>query len=249
MAPTPSVRLFDAVESRVARPDPALPPHTFRVTTADGRFELTPADARDLVHGPGRTSPLAQAVWRFAVLTARSPESPPPWDVLPVWLALPRLRSAVHRIHRRLRTDRNDLEAAAVLGVIEGSLRFEDTGDGLAGERVMRTATGSAWRLARQGVRERTVPHFVALTDRRDVLWQPPEPGPDSWELQISPPDRPDGLTAPLHFTVSRERLAGERLGAMAVGIGLHDIVHRARRPRAGRRIGTLSLRPAGSPR
>ncbi|MFJ9692114.1 hypothetical protein [Kitasatospora sp. NPDC101183] len=248
MAPLPPTRLFDLVESRVARPDTGLP-HAFRVTTTDGRFDLTPAEARRLVHGPDRAGPLARAVWRFAVQTARPPAPQPLWDVLPVWLALPRLRPAVHHIHRRLRTDRNDLEAAAVEAMIEGSLRFEDTGDGLAGERLMRAATGNAWRVAKQGCRERTVRHFTALTDKRGGLWQPPSADPASWELQIAPPDRPDGLAAPLHFTVSRERLTGERLGAMAAGIGLHEIVHRARRPRAGRRIGTLSLRPAGSPR
>ncbi|MFB6984315.1 hypothetical protein [Streptomyces scopuliridis] len=67
--------------------------------------------------------------------------------------------------------------------------------------------------------------------------------------MHITPPDRAEGLAAPLRFCASKQHIEGERLGALAEGMGLRDVVHRARRPRPGRRIGTLTLRSYGSSR
>jgi hypothetical protein len=212
-------------------------------------------EAREIVHGPERDGARAHALWRAAVLEAREEEASEVRtqelrDILPILLALPRLRAAVNRIVRRLPVDVDDLESEAVLAVLESTRVLDPDGPGL-GERIMRAAATRAWTFARSTARERSVPDVPALAAERGLTapWHANGSGTEGWELQISPPDRTDGLAAPLYFTVSRERIAGERLGALAEGIGLRDVVYRARRPSEGRRIGTLSLRPAGSPR
>lgn len=246
--------LFDTIEMRVGSPS-TCNSSSFRLVVGEETRDLTCTTARAIVHGPERDGPVAHAVWRTAVLRARAdgtsgPAPQEPWNLLPVWLALPRLRSAVHRITLRLPAHRGDLEAEAVLGVLEG-VHEVDPEESHAGERLMRAASGRAWQFATRAAHERPVSDVAALADERAAAASRQAPGctDGAWELQISPPDRADGLAAPLYFTASREQIAGERLGALAAGIGLRDVVYRARRPRAGRRIGALSLRPAGSPR
>ncbi|GAX58304.1 hypothetical protein SO3561_09876 [Streptomyces olivochromogenes] len=162
-----------------------------------------------------------------------------------VWCTVPRLRRAVWRISSRLPTDRADLEAEVVQGVLEGIREVDPPAPGAA-ERLMRAASGRAWRLACNTVQERLVPDLANVAAvPRALPYEDRHPSP--WVVHITPPDRADGLAAPIRFTTSKQRIEGQRLGALAEGMGLRHVVHRARRPGPGRRIGTLSLAPYGS--
>ncbi|GFE15721.1 hypothetical protein Sgleb_37680 [Streptomyces glebosus] len=232
--------LFDNVEAYVdARTE------DFSAGTPGAVAPAALRDARALVHGPSCDEAAAQAIWRDVLDGAVTDPAPGGTSVLLlVWFAVPRLRRTVRRISRHLPADRADLETEAVQGVLEGVRDVDPVIPG-AGESLMRAASHRAWRFARSAVREHTVPDpAVLLRDRT-----PPSVGgsPDSWVVHITPPGSSEGLAAPLRFSASKQRVEGERLGALAEGIGLRDVVHRARRPRPGRRIGTLTLHPYGS--
>ncbi|MFD7663125.1 hypothetical protein [Streptomyces sp. NPDC059788] len=202
-------------------------------------------EARALVHGPSRHEAMAQSIW--CDVLGEAVTAPSPGDIaalLLVWFTIPRLRRTVRRIAAYLPAERADLEAEAVQGVLEGVHAVEPAAPG-AGERLMRRASTRAWRFARPTARECSVPDADTLS--RDCVV--PDGFSDAWIVHITPPDGPGGLAAPLRFSASKQRVEGERLGALAEGIGLRDVVHRARRPRPGRCIGTLSLHPYGSPR
>lgn len=201
-------------------------------------------EARALVHGPLRCEAEAQKIWGDVICgAATDPGSDGFSALLLVWLAVPRLRRTVRRISERLPVDRIDLEAEAVLGVLEGISTVDPLVSG-AGEVILRAAASRMWRFARRALPERSVPDPSVLP-QRDVL-----PSLDtfavSWSVQITPPDRAEGLAAPIRLSASKERIEGERLGALADGMGLRDVVHRARRARRGQCIGTLTLHPTG---
>ena len=167
--------------------------------------------------------------------------------LLLVWFTLPRLRRAVWQVLSRFPAERADLEAETVQGVLEGVAAVDPLAAG-AGERLMRAAAGRAWRLARSSVPKRPVPDSAALS--ADRVAQPyPDRRLSAWIVHITPPDRADGLAAPIRFSALRQRIEGERLGALAEEMGLRHVVHRARRPGPGRRIGTQSQIPNGIPR
>jgi hypothetical protein len=232
--------LFDNIEAQID----TFPGHlTVGASTADRFSALTLRQSRELVHGPSRHAEEAQAIWREVLADAASdPVSGGPSALLAVWFTVPRLRRAVRRISSSLPADRADLEAEAVHGVLEGVHGIDPLAVG-AGERLMRAAATRAWRLARSTLPERPVAD-PAVLPQPDAM-PPAETGvPDIWTLHIAPPDRAEGLAAPLRFSASRQRVEGERLGALAEGLGLRELVHRARRPGPGRRIGTLTLHP-----
>jgi hypothetical protein len=213
-----------------------------------GVSDMTLQEARMLMHGPARNEPSVQAIWGDVMAeAARKPASDDSSVLLLVWFTVPRLRRAVRRVLSRLAAERADLECEAVQGVVEGISHIDPLVAG-ASERLMRAATGRAWRFARSTVSERLVPDLDALPTKPAT--QPLQQRRQSaWFVHVTPPDRADGLAAPIRFSAWRQRIEGERLGALAEGLGLRDVVLRARRPGPGSRIGTLSLTPYGSPR
>ncbi|MFJ9893812.1 hypothetical protein ACIQPR_10840 [Streptomyces sp. NPDC091280] len=236
--------LFDNIEAHVETLPTGL---RFCGSTDTAPTELTLREARVLMHGPSRNEPAAQAIWSDVLAQAATDPDPGGVSVLIlVWCTVPRLRRTVWRISSRLPADRADLEAEVVQGVLEGIRAVEPLALGEA-ERLMRVASGRAWRFARSTAPERLVPDHANVAAVPPAL--PYEDGdPSPWAVHIAPPDRADGLAAPIRFTTSSRRIEGQRLGALAEGMGLGHVVHRARRPGPGRRIGTLSLAPYGSP-
>ncbi|MGW7082204.1 hypothetical protein ACWGH2_01715 [Streptomyces sp. NPDC054871] len=224
--------LFDNVDVHV---ETHMDPHgagTGALTLAG-----TLQEARALVHGPLRHEAEAQRIWSDVISEAATDPGGGPSALLLVWFAVPRLRRTVRRISSRLPADRFDLEAESALGVLEGVHEVDPLVSG-AGEVLMRAAASRAWRLATRTLPERSVPDPAVLP---------------SWDayavpcaVHITPPDRAEGLAAPIRFSASKERMEAERLGALAEGMGLRDVVHRACRRRPGDRIGTLTLHPTG---
>ncbi|MFE3722309.1 hypothetical protein [Streptomyces cyaneofuscatus] len=231
--------LFDNIDLHV---DTHMDPHGVR--TGCPTEARTLREARALVHGPLRHEAEAQRVWGDVMSEAATdPSFGGSPALLLVWFAAPRLRGVVRRASSRLPVDRFDLEAESVLGLLENVQTVDPLVAG-AGEALLRAAASRAWRFARKALPQSTV----------GAPASPPQPSSlPSWEafaapwaLSITPPDRNEGLAASIRFSVSKERIEGERLGAMATGMGLRDVVHRARRPSPGRRIGTLTLHPGG---
>ncbi|GAA4660824.1 hypothetical protein [Streptomyces youssoufiensis] len=239
--------LFDSIEAHVeALPDDAgasTPGHPAAPRTEP----LHRCAARALVHGPARDGATARAIWSDVLGEATM--APAPGEtatVLAVWYALPRLRRSVGRIARRLPAERADLEAETVQGLLEGLPTVDPLRAGAA-ERVMRRAASCAWRFARSTWHERAVPDTSPVWNASTISYE--QTAPEGWAVHITPPDRADGLAASLRFTQFRQRVEGERIGALADGLGLRELVHRVRRPSPGRPIGTLTLHPHGSPR
>ncbi|MFF1518025.1 hypothetical protein [Streptomyces sp. NPDC058305] len=198
---------------------------------------------RALLHGPDRHSAPAREIWNGVLSEAATQPTDTFSSVLLVWFAIPRLRRTVRRVTSRLPCDRFDLEGASVLGLLEGIHAVNPLAAD-AGEVLLRRASSRAWRLARGTLPERPVPDPTLVPRTPEPA--PPQAIESSWIVHITPPDRPDGLSAPVRFSASKTRIEGERLGVLAVRMNLGDVVERARRPGPGRRIGTLTLHPTG---
>ncbi|MBV7245981.1 hypothetical protein [Streptomyces sp. MW-W600-10] len=244
--------VFDIIELQVTQSQ--RDGEGFEVPADHGAVRLSLQEARDALYGRGRDESVGAAIWGQAVSRARACEAPEgPKQLLLIWLALPGLRGTVHRASRNLRVDRKELEAEALLAILEALAVVDAEAPGL-GRSLVGTACNRVWALARRMATEMPVAD-VAQFIRFRAAFPPHEPEAElvpresDWELGIAPPDRPDGLAASIRFTVRPARVQDEWLGDLAVRIGLRDVVHRARRPGGGARIGTLSLRAAGDGR
>ncbi|MEU0937243.1 hypothetical protein [Embleya sp. NPDC005971] len=241
----PYNRVFDVLEHRLRLAD--LP---FPVTTAEGPARLSTLAARRALYSRSADPQLREEIWRKAVGAAqRDTTAAGPDRLLALWLALPAMRRTLHRIAIRWPIDRRELESEALLALL-AALADVDLQAQEAGSALLRPAINRVWAFARARVRERPVADIAALVATHLAVEAPAESPvgdwQDGWELHVSPPARPDGLSATVRFSVAPERLESFRLGELAGHLGLGDIVHRARRPSEGSRIGTLSLRPAG---
>lgn len=244
--------VFDVIEWRMT--EAQCDEEAFEVPVGQGVLRLSPQEARRALYGKGRDEALGAAVWGQAVSRARPRETTEGLKRLRVvWLALPGLYRTLNGVSRTLRVERGELEAEALLALLEAldtlDERTPDPGRSLVG-----TACSRVWALARR---------MAVETHRADIsqcvgvraalpLCEPASdlvPREGDWELGISPPGRPDGLAASIRFTVRPPRVQDEWLSDLAGRIGLREVVHRARRPGEGARIGTLSLRPAGGGR
>lgn len=241
-------RVFDVLEQRFRPAD--LP---FPVTTADGSARLAALAARRELYGKSADPRFREEIWREVVGAAQRDTGAAGADrLLLLWLALPAMRRTLYRIAIRWPIDRQELESEALLALL-AALADVDPQAQEAGRALLRPAINRVWEFARARIRERPVADVAALAAANLTVEAPAESPVsdwhDGWELRVSPPQRPDGLTAMVRFSVAPERLESFRLGELAGHLGLREIVHRARRPSEGSRIGTLSLRPAGGRR
>ena len=222
------------------------------VAVGDHMVRLSPEQSRKALYEPQPDETLRAAVWRQAVGEAR--REPRDGDgtgqLLVVWLTLPGLHRNLYEILRKLRVERADLEAEAVLGVL-AALDAADPDNPNAGGRMVKAAVNRMWAYANRVSREIPVVDIAAFAEARNATVPPEEqPRPaDGWELHLTPPPRREGLAATLRFAESRTRREGERIGALAHCAGLPDLVFRARRHEEADLIGTLALRPVGARR
>ncbi|MFJ2775352.1 hypothetical protein [Kitasatospora sp. NPDC087315] len=226
------------------------------VHTGCGPVRLSPSEAREALYRTQPSVSLRRSIWRQAILSARQEGAEQgathgmPWRLLVVWLVLPGLSRTIRHVCERFRASRVDVEAEAMLAVLE-ALETVDPERPTAGHDLIKFARNRAWSYASRVSRE------VPAADVRAVAAAPfahrsvdeEVAAVQGWELHIAPPNRPEGLCAPLRFTVSPRRVEGERLGSLAERLGLRDVVFRARRPGEGSLIGTLSLHRAGAGR
>jgi hypothetical protein len=237
-------RVFDLLEHRFRSVD--LP---FPVATADGPSRVSAMAARRALYGRSADRPFRSEIWRQAIDVARRDTSVAGADrLLAFWLALPAMRRTLYRISVRWPNDRQELESEAMLALV-AALADADPQACEAGRALLRPAINQVWSFARARFRERPVADIAAMAAAHLAVESPVESPAhgwqDGWELSVSPPARPDGLSATVRFSVASGRLESFRLGELAGHLGLREVVYRARRPSEGSRIGTLSLRPA----
>ncbi|MBL0777366.1 hypothetical protein G6541_08400 [Streptomyces albidoflavus] len=217
---------------------------------------LSPAQARRALYGRDSDPTLSGSIWRRTVALAHSEPEDERAKLLAVWFALPRLYRSVWRITDRFRwvVDTEDVEAEVVAGILLALSKLNgDEPD--PDDILVRAALSHGWAVAKAESGQ----HKANIAVRGEAVHEEPFcalPGfsvdsaaESAWEMEVAPPARPDGLSAPVRFTVSKSRLEGERLGSLAERYGLREVVLRARRPSAGPRVGRVSLRPAGAQR
>lgn len=209
---------------------------------------LTAAEAYEALYGPDADQQLSAAIWAAVLSTARADRTAHGTArLLMIWLALPRLTGSVHRICRRLRADRSDVEAEMVLGLLEALTAADSTGQ-LSVTPLIKAARTKAWNFARADLRELPSTQVEHITQDRSLTpvseASGTSPAQQDLEVQVDRLDGPDGLRAPLRFRVRREHLREDASGEAESGTKDSTPRRCTRRRRASRRVGTLPIRP-----
>ncbi|PJN28201.1 hypothetical protein CG736_08555 [Kitasatospora sp. CB02891] len=243
--------MFARLGQVLTGPDAAR--HHLTVDLGDRSVRLSPQECRTKLYGPERTATLWTAIWRQAAADARcgSRNSTDVGRLLAVWLAVPGMNRNLYRLLHEFPVERADLEAEAALGVLT-ALDTTDPNASNTGGHLIRAGVRQMWSHSVRGRKEVPVldlARFARIRNAVPVLTEEQRSPVGGWELHITPPADPAGLSASLRFTQSRRRIEGERLGALAHGAGLSRLVFRARRHEEEELIGTLTLRPAGGRR
>ncbi|MFF7457915.1 hypothetical protein [Kitasatospora sp. NPDC008115] len=257
MAMTPLIPstngVFEVIHRQVTGPLQPNPTHlVVPGADEDDPMLLSPIEAWSRLYGDDRDAALDRAIWQSAIRLAQlessgagEPDGGPVsgWQLVLLWLAVPRLRSTVRRLVSQFGLEQAELESTAIVGLLD-QLCDTDPAQPEPDSRLASSAVRRCWALVRPAVHERAVTDICRVADTRQPFPDPTEEL--MWELYITPPDRPTGLAARLRFTASRENVEGLRLGALAERLGLREVVHRARRPRSGPRVSALPLRSEG---
>ncbi|MFJ5927895.1 hypothetical protein ACIQF6_35405 [Kitasatospora sp. NPDC092948] len=159
---------------------------------------LSPAETRQWLYDVPREATVRRAVWQHVVLLAGRERCGPPdpgstvtgWRTVMLWLAVPRLRSALHRIQRTFGVGRADLESSAVTGMIEQLAAFGSHPPENVDSLLIGSALRHCWALTRAVGHEIPVADIGRLAARpdeepgarlselgEDVSWQPPAAG------------------------------------------------------------------------
>ncbi|MEU0840956.1 hypothetical protein ABZ370_15990 [Streptomyces sp. NPDC005962] len=213
-----------------------------------GPIQLTAAEAHEALYGPGADPQFSAAIWEAVLSAARADlTSHGSGRLLVIWLALPRLTGTAHRVCRRLRADRSDVEAEMTLALLE-ELTAPDTTTPLSIAPLVKAARTRAWHFARAGLREVPSTQVEHITQDR-ALTSAGETADTSaarqgLDVQVDRPDGPDGLRAPLRFRVHREHLREGTFANVEEGTRVRTTNHRTRQRRSRHRVGTLPIRP-----
>ncbi|WP_335980549.1 hypothetical protein [Streptomyces sp. CA2R106] len=205
----------------------------------------SPVESRNALYGPRRDAEAGAAVLREAVRAAQGERGDSDGRLFVVWLLLPGCYRTLHRLCRQWPVDRADLEAEAVLAVLE-AVDAADPDDPATGALLVKGAVNRMWAYAKRVAAEIPVADVGAIAEARNRV-DPQEELPSSyeeWDLHVMPPPRREGLKATLRFAEPRSRQRGGR-----DGIRLADVVFRARRHEEADLVGTLALRPTGADR
>jgi hypothetical protein len=210
---------------------------------------LTAVETYEALYGPGSNPQFAAAVWKEVLRTALSDLAPhDTGKLLALWLALPRLTGTVHRVCKRLRADRSDVEAEMTLALLE-ELATPDAASRLCDSSLIHAARTRAWLFARDGLREFPSAHVERIAQDRALCSYDGEadaPAMECLDVRVDRPDGPDGLRAPLRFRVRPEYL---RKGSLVdTDDGTKDrSTHHApwKNRRSERRAGTRPVCPA----
>jgi hypothetical protein len=239
--------VFAAVAAHVT--DPRFGDHTVlhvRYGTDQGPVSLTPAEAHQVLYGDLADGSQAAAVWRNVIRAAQSDDTPGrQWQMLMLWLALPRLTGTARRIARRLQVGPQDAEGEMVATLLERLPTADPESPDAIGQ-LLRAARSSAWNQARSEARSFPYADMEAVAARHARLGadDSQEYDIDRVEGETASPPSPAVLRASIRVTASAAQVEGEWLGALAKHLSLHDMVRQTRRHSRRRRIGTLPLRP-----
>ncbi|MBO1418396.1 hypothetical protein [Streptomyces sp. FH025] len=241
--------VLDVIHERVTTAA-HLRPTVLTVKVGDKTVHLDLPQARAALWERPVDGELSREVWRQAVTLAQhdtlaaaiGSTDVTGWVEAVVWLALPRLQRIARQASSRLRAERRDVESELMVAVVE-ELAAVSPDDPDVGGRLLRAAARQGWAFARGTANERPSEDVVEIADARGA-----KAIDDLWELVITPPDRSDGLAAPLRFS-SRSEIEAARLGQLADHLGLHEVIRHPRRPLRGARVGTLSLCATGRAR
>ncbi|MEV7121613.1 hypothetical protein [Kitasatospora griseola] len=239
--------MFARLDQVLTGPDTSR--HYLSMDLGDRSVRLSPRECRAELYGPQRHTSLWTAIWRQAASDARceSQNSTGVGRLLVVWLAVPGMNRSLYRLLHQFPVEQADLEQEAALGVLT-ALDTTDPNSSNTGGHLIRAGVRRMWSHAVRGRKEVPVldlARFARIRNAVPVLTEEQRSPVGGWELHITPPADPAGLSASLRFTQSRRRIEGERLGALAHGAGLSRLVFRARRHEEEELIGTLTLRPA----
>ncbi|MDN3259332.1 hypothetical protein QWJ26_05795 [Streptomyces sp. CSDS2] len=241
--------VFAAVAAHVA--DPRFGDTALHVQCGPDQdpVSLTPVEAHQALYGDPADQAQVTAIWRDVIRAAQSDDTPDRrWQMLLLWLALPRLAGTARRITRRLGVGSQDSEGEMVATLLERLPTVDPESPDAIGQ-LLRAARSSAWNYARSEARSFPCADMETVAARHarpeaDDTHENEENDVDRVEWEMAPPPGPAGLRASLRGTVSAAQVEGELLGALAKRLSLHDMVRRARHHNRRRRIGTLSLRP-----
>lgn len=177
-------------------------------TSGDEESRLTLPEARDLTRDT--TAPLEQRdqIWRELVL--RSRRTPEPWRLAAVWMMLPGLKSAAHRISRTARLDITDLRSAVITGFLE-TLATIDPHRPNIGSALYWSAYTAGRATCRPGRHDEPSDEIDRITAHITETPTPVHRGI---------------VTATGHNHPKPAQLEGERLGSIAHRVGLTDRLH-----------------------
>ncbi|MCK8677140.1 hypothetical protein [Streptomyces lichenis] len=231
--------LFVRIEREVAAWDP--PPALGPAGGTDDGAPVSLRDARVMLYDRSVDPGVRDGLWRRTAALARTGGTPR-HRLAAVWLALPGLRRTMYKIAYRLGQDREDVASELITAYLEALERVGPQTPDVA-SALLRPACTAAWSAAGAARLEVPTEDMGVFTGAAAATGEVGEEWPDHrWEVDFAGPNRPEGLTADLRFTLPPGRVEGVRIGALAQAYGLTDTVRQTTRRPRGRRIGTLSL-------
>lgn len=163
------------------------------------------AGPRTIARDPGTAPEQRDAIWRD--LVQRTRREPEPWRLAAVWVMLPGLRAAAHRLAQRTRLDIAEIRSALIAGFLEALGTIDPQRENL-GSALYWSSYTSARATCRAYGRELPTEDIDRAGKPHDV------------------PDVPvhSGVVATTRRTVpARGTLEGERLGSIAHRAGVAD--------------------------
>jgi hypothetical protein len=165
---------------------------------------MTLQDARTIARDRGAAPEERDAIWRELLHRAR--REPEPWRLVAVWVMLPGLRAATHRVAQGTRLDIADIRSALIAGFLEALEAIDPQRENLGS-----TLYWSSYNAARTACRAHGRELPTEEVDRA-----------------AEPDDLPD---IPVHRRVVTAQhvapgggvLEGERLGSIAARVGVAD--------------------------
>lgn len=233
-------RIFDAIEAQMARASlaSALSVDGAKVGLPPGPLAMR--DLRPIALDPSTDPALRDGLWRELARLARTDGDV--WLLAAIWMMIPGFRKISARLSPGASGERNDIEAEIIAGFTE-TLHTVDLGREKLGAHLW-------WAAYRHGQRARGMFTGSRETPVEDI---------DQAVSAQARNDEPDGLlgeavhagviSASEAELITRTRLEGERLGAVAQQLGLRYHACAQRRIRAeGRLAGYVLINGAAAP-
>ncbi|MBD0676641.1 hypothetical protein [Streptomyces sp. CBMA156] len=241
--------IFDVIHARVTGAAHLRP--AFLAVEFEGEtVRLDPAEARAALWEEPEDTGLRGRIWCRAVAlaqhdtlsTAIGSTEVTGWVEALVWLAAPRLERFVRQSSPRTRADRQDLESELLSAFVE-ELAEVSPDDPEVGDRLLRAAVRQGRKFTRGSADEYPNEHVVVIADARDAR------AADNGRVPASTAAADTGGAVVVPDPGSPAKVEAVRLAELTDHLGLREVVRRTHRPARGSRVGSLSLRAAGTAR